>query len=176
MKNLRTIMIMAVAVVMSLSLAACGSKGTGTDISETQNFNVTTAPDLSGITQFNGEICNIDDVHSTSQEDSDDPNTVQFSGKIDSIDGDEAIVTPDEGEDILNSGDAVRVNIAKYSKPLKVGDAVTIYYDGEIMESYPLQINLLGISDEMFDIKEPSNSADSGKVAAFDNPEVLDKQ
>ncbi len=133
MKNFRTIMIMAVAIVMSLSLAACGSKDTAPDSSE-----------------------------------------LQFSGKIDSIDGDEALVTPDEGEDIRSSGDAVRINIADYSKPLNVGDTVTIYYDGVIMESYPLQINLLGINDEMFDIEEPSNSVDSNESVTFDNPEVLE--
>ena len=133
MKNFRTIMIMAVAIVMSLSLAACGSKAA--------------APDSSDL---------------------------QFSGKIDSIDGDEAIVTPDEGEDICSSGDAVRINIADYSKPLNVGDNVTIYYDGVIMESYPLQINLLGINDEMFNIEESSNSADSNESVTFDNPEVLE--
>lgn len=149
MKNYRTILIMATAVVMSLSLAACGSKDTGKDISETQNVNV-------------GQV----------SVDSDSSDTAQFSGKIDSINGDEAIVTPDEGEDILNSGDAVRINIADYCKPLNVGDTVTIYYDSKIMESYPLQINLLGINDEMFDIEEPGNSADSGEAFTFDNLEV----
>ncbi|WP_324822396.1 hypothetical protein [Sinanaerobacter sp. ZZT-01] len=92
---------------------------------------------------------------------------VQFKGKIDSIDGDGAIVTPDEGEEIRSSGDAVRINIADYSKTLNVGDAVTIYYDGIIMESYPLQINILGINDEMFDIEEPSNGADSSEAVTF---------
>ena len=87
------------------------------------------------------------------------PDMVQFKGIIESIDGNEAIVTPDEGEDILSSGDAVRVNIADYSKPLKAGDAVTIYYDGIIMESYPLQINVLGINDETFEIKEPAKDS-----------------
>lgn len=42
------------------------------------------------------------------------PDTAQFKGVIDSIDGDEAIVTPDEGEDIRRSGDAVTVYIADY--------------------------------------------------------------
>lgn len=149
MKNFKTIVIMVLAIVMSLSLAACGSKGTGKDIKETQNVNAETAtstPNLSG--------------------------TAHFSGKIASIDGDKAIVTPDKGEDILNSGNAIRINIAKYSKPLKAGDAVTIYYDGVIMESYPLQINLLGINDEMFDIEEPSNSPDSNEAVTTNNPEV----
>ena len=60
-----------------------------------------------------------------------------------------------------------------YSKSLKVGDAVTIYYDGTIMESYPLQINVLGINDEMFDIEEP-DSADSDEAVSVENPEASD--
>lgn len=149
MKNFKTIVIMVMAVVMCLSLAACGSKGIGKDIKETQNVNVETA--TTAPAPFD---------------------TAHFSGKIASIDGDEAIVTPNKGEDILNSGNAIRINIAKYSKPLKAGDAVTIYYDGVIMESYPLQINLLGINDEMFDIEEPSNSPDLNEAVTTDNPKV----
>ena len=85
MKKLRTIIILALTVVMCLSLAACGSK----DISETPSESAD---------KFT--------------EDPESPDTVQFKGKIDSIDGNEAIVTPDEGEDILSSGDAVRVDIS----------------------------------------------------------------
>ena len=95
------------------------------------------------------------------------PEMKQFVGVIDSIDGDEAIVTPDEGEDIRSSGDAVFVCIADYSKPLKVGDVVTVYFDGTIMESYPLQINVLGINDEMFEIEVPADC---------ENPDAADAQ
>jgi len=159
MKKNRTIMLMTLGCVMCLSLTAyaCVATDSKKSILDSQVELKTpiTAPALEGEITDGTKVLDV----------------VQFKGKIYSIDGDEAIATPDEGEDIRSSGDAVRINIADYSKPLNVGDAVTIYYDGVIMESYPLQINLLGINDEMFDIEEPSNSADSGEAVTFDNPE-----
>lgn len=159
MKRNRTIMLMTLGCVMCLSLTAyaCVATDSKESILDSQVELKTPITALA----LEGEITDGTEVL----------DVVQFTGKIDSIDGDGAIVTPDEGEDIRSSGDAVRINIANYSKPLNVGDAVTIYYDGVIMESYPLQINLLGINDEMFDIEEPSSSADSGEAVTFDNPE-----
>ncbi len=157
MKKKRTIIFIALGCVMCLSLTAYAC--IVTDSKESiQGSQPITAPALEGENTNGTEVLDV----------------VKFKGKIDSIDGDGAIVTPDEGEDIRSSGDAVRINIADYSKPLNVGDAVTIYYDGVIMESYPLQINLLGINDEMFDIEEPGNSTDSGESVTFNNPEVLE--
>ncbi len=162
MKKNKTIMLMTLGCVMCFSLTAYACVATDSKESildsQVELKMPITAPALEG-----GIIDGIEVL-----------DVVQFKGKIDSIDGDGAIVTPDKGEDIRSSGDAVRINIADYSKPLNVGDAVRIYYDGVIMESCPLQINLLGINDEMFDIEKPSNSADSGEVVTFDNPEVLE--
>ncbi len=69
---------------------------------------------------------------------------VKFEGKIDSIENGTAIVIPNGDEQyILSSGDKVKVNIS--SDNFKVNDEVVITYDGSIMESYPLQINLIKI-------------------------------
>ncbi len=143
MKKNRTIMLLTLGCVMCLSLTAYAyyaptdSKESTLD-NQVESKMPIIAPALEGKIIDGTEVTDVE----------------QFKGDIDSIDGDGAIVTPDEGEDIRSSGDAVRINIANYSKPLNVGDAVTIYYDGVIMESYPLQINLLGINDEMFDMEE----------------------
>jgi hypothetical protein len=164
MKKFRTIIFMALAAVMCFGLAtyACKETDTGTEQTiQDDQVKKSKEPTIAPIPEDEG---------------TDSLDVVQFKGKIDSIDGEEAIVTPDEGEDIRSSGDAIRINIADYSKPLKVGDAVTIYYDGIIMESYPLQINVLGINNEMFEIEEPSNSDDSDEAVSFDNPEALDYQ
>lgn len=151
MKKFKTIIFMMPAVVMCLSLGIYGCKATGTEQTIQDDQVKTKAPTTTGTPE--GDVTKGTDA----------PDVVQFKGKIVSIDGDEAIVTPDEGEDIRRSSDAVRVNIAYYSKPLKAGDAVTIYYDGVIMDSYPLQINVLGINNEMFQIEDP-----------LANPEALD--
>lgn len=156
MKKIRTITVLALAITMCFSIAACGSKDnikTDDDILETQD-------------QSTGDA-------------TEGPNTseaVHFKGVIDSIDGNEAIVTPDEGEDIRSSGDAVVVYIADYSKSLKVGDSVTIYYDGTVMESYPLQINVLGINDEMFEIEEPADCDNLDEAVSFENPDAPDTE
>ncbi len=69
----------------------------------------------------------------------------EFSGMIESIDGDSAIILVDENESyISSSGDRVVVNIDD-NKDLVVGDYVMVEYSGEIMESYPLQVNVIGI-------------------------------
>jgi len=152
MKKNRKIMLMTLGCVMCLSLTAYAYAPTESILdSQAELKTPITALVLEGESIDGTEVIDV----------------AQFKGNIDSIDGDEAIVTPDEGEDIRSSGDAVRINIANYSKPLNVGDAVTIYYDGVVMESYPLQINLLGINDEMFDIEGPSNSADSCDAVTF---------
>lgn len=149
MKKMKTMMALILAVIMCLSLAACGSKGDS---------------------DTDGDILETDDQ--ITDESTNTPDTVQFKGVIDSIDGDEAIITPDEDEDIRRSGDAVSVYIAEYSKTLKVGDAVTIYYDGTVMESYPLQINVLGINDEMFEVEEHTDCDNPEEGVAFENPDA----
>ncbi|AWW28089.1 hypothetical protein ACIZ62_14270 [Acetobacterium carbinolicum] len=157
MKKNKTIMLLTLGCVMSLSLTAYACVATNSKDSildsQVELKMPITAPALEGEITDDAEVLDV----------------VQFKGKIDSIDGDEAIVTPDKGEDIRSSGDAVRINIADYSKPLNKGYSVTIYYDGVIMDSYPLQINLLGINDEMFDIEEPSISDDFDEAVSFDN-------
>lgn len=76
--------------------------------------------------------------------------TYSFEGVIASIDGLSAIVTPNEGEEIRKSGDKVSVYFGDNEavKKFNVGDKITVTYDGDIMESYPLQINLISIEKE----------------------------
>lgn len=62
----------------------------------------------------------------------------EFSGIIESIEGTSALVFITEG-DILASGDKVYVELD--NSEFKEGDEVTVTYDGNVMESYPLQIN-----------------------------------
>lgn len=81
MKKMRTMMVLTLAVIMCLSLAAC-SKG-----------DINSDGDIMEQDQSTGDITESTTTH----------DTVQFKGVIDSIDGDEAIVTPDEGEDIRRS-------------------------------------------------------------------------
>ncbi|MDW2798753.1 hypothetical protein RZO55_14315 [Clostridium boliviensis] len=157
MKKNKTIMLMTLGCVMCLSITAYAYINTDSKESILNKTPITAPTQESEI-----------------PDGTEAPGVVKFKGKIASIDGDEAIVMPDEGEDIRSSGDAICINIADYSKPLNAGDTVTIYYDGIIMESYPLQINLLGINDEMFHIKEPGNGEDLDEGVTFDNAEVLE--
>ncbi len=63
-----------------------------------------------------------------------------FSGVIEELDGNNAIVVPDESERyIISAADRVYVALP-YDIEFNVGDKVTVEYDGELRESYPLQI------------------------------------
>lgn len=68
-----------------------------------------------------------------------------FTGVITQIIGSTLIIEPNEDEDIRSSGDAVSVVINRDIEKYSAGDTVMVEYDGNIMESYPLQINMLGI-------------------------------
>jgi hypothetical protein len=61
----------------------------------------------------------------------------EFYGTIDSIEGTTALVNITEGE-ILASGDKVYVELN--DSEFKIGDEIVVTYDGNVMESYPLQI------------------------------------
>ncbi len=75
-------------------------------------------------------------------------NIFQFKGVIKEINENTAIVTPDEGEMILSSGNAVKISLPN-AHEFKIGEKVIVHYDGKIMESDPLQINTeLVISEE----------------------------
>jgi len=67
-----------------------------------------------------------------------------FSGVIEEIDGDKALVYITNGE-ILLSGNKVYINLK--DENLTSGIFVYVTYTGEIKESYPLQIEQLSISE-----------------------------
>jgi len=68
---------------------------------------------------------------------------VSFTGVISEISGTSAIVIPNEGEPIRSSGDKVSISIEEGA--FEVGDIVIIVHSPEVMESYPLQINMISI-------------------------------
>ena len=70
---------------------------------------------------------------------------VTFKGVIIEWSETTAVVTPDEGEQILNSGDKVVVDMTKGDGKFTLGDRVLVTYDGTVMESYPLQIRTIRV-------------------------------
>lgn len=68
----------------------------------------------------------------------------EFKGTIKEINGSQAIVTVDEGENIRRSGDLVEVDLSKNKDTeFKLGDRVKVGYDGSVMEKYPLGIKTI---------------------------------
>ena len=67
-----------------------------------------------------------------------------FTGTVLEVSEFGLMVEPDEGEDIRRSGDLVSVSLnVEYEDgktDYSVGDKVTVYYDGSVAESYPLQV------------------------------------
>ncbi|ONI45864.1 hypothetical protein AN642_01160 [Epulopiscium sp. SCG-B10WGA-EpuloA2] len=80
-----------------------------------------------------------------------EPFVAIFKGIIEEIYSSSAIVTPnDDQTHILLSGDKVEVGLSNFDDNFIVGDEIVVYYTGEIMESYPLQINevdIIGIDE-----------------------------
>ncbi len=71
---------------------------------------------------------------------------VTFIGKIESIDGQTAIVKIEEGEKILKSGDKAGVDISVAGDiEFKIGDKIKVKHSGEVMEKYPLGINTISV-------------------------------
>ncbi len=93
-----------------------------------------------------------------------------FRGVIEEMSDSTATVAPnDDQEHILSSGDKVKVNLSVSDGKFEVGDEIVVYYTGEIMESYPLQINTVDVElSEDFDqtIDDNANSSDDDKVVS----------
>lgn len=68
---------------------------------------------------------------------------VTFSGEIIEIQESSAIIEVFEGEAIRSSGDKVSIDISQNDDTFAVGDIVKVTYDGSVMESYPLQVNVI---------------------------------
>lgn len=64
-----------------------------------------------------------------------------FTGTVEELNQSMAIILIEEG-DILNSGNRVSVDVSSADEPIEVGDQVRVGYEGGVMESYPLQINM----------------------------------
>jgi hypothetical protein len=89
-----------------------------------------------------------------------------FAGVVSEILDGEVIVAPNEGEEILSSGDLVIVNIGE-DEDFAVGDNVLVFYDGELMESYPLQVNVVLIEKV---VSEEYN--EEGELPIIDGGEI----
>lgn len=67
-----------------------------------------------------------------------------FEGTVIEVGQTYVIVEPIEGEEIRQSGSKVSITVDE-DVQLEVGDAVRVIHEGPIMESFPLQINLIEI-------------------------------
>ncbi len=91
-----------------------------------------------------------------------------FRGIIDEINDSVAIVIPNsDQEHILSSGDKVTVNLSDFDSEFAVGDEIVVYYTGDIMESYPLQIDTVDV--ELAEDFDQMLSGDNENVDSSDN-------
>lgn len=72
--------------------------------------------------------------------------THEFSGEVIELSDTFAVILIDENESIRSSGDKVSINFGETD--LSIGDKIIVKYDGVIMESYPLQVNVLSIEKQ----------------------------
>lgn len=68
-----------------------------------------------------------------------------FSGTIKQVEQNLFFVEPDEGEEIRKSGDSVMIGKLKLDTNVKfeIGEHIRVIYDGDVMETYPLQIKAI---------------------------------
>lgn len=111
------------------------------------------------LVKFDGYI-SIDDPDLNNSIDDSVEITDSFIGVIEEIDGNNAIVLPNEGEEIRASGDKVSIVLAD-NHEFVVGDKVSVFYDGDIMESYPLQVNTVLVEKYQENNKNYSDNATS---------------
>ncbi|MDZ7834793.1 MAG: DUF3221 domain-containing protein [Alkalibacterium sp.] len=67
-----------------------------------------------------------------------------FEGTVIRVNDSSVVVEPFEGEEIRRSGTEVSISV-KEDMELEIGDRVKVTHEGEVMESHPLQINLIEI-------------------------------
>lgn len=71
-----------------------------------------------------------------------------FRGRVVEVGNTFIIVEPFAGESIIKSSDKVSVSIIDSKVKYNLGDIVKVTYTGEVMESYPVQINEISIEIE----------------------------
>ena len=72
--------------------------------------------------------------------------TETFKGIVEEVYDKSVLVKVDQGETITSSGDKVIVGTAVLGDTkLSLGDYIEVTYDGQVMESWPLQINVISI-------------------------------
>ena len=67
-----------------------------------------------------------------------------FEGTVIRVNGSGVVIEPFEDEEIRRSGTEVSV-VVEEDMGLEIGDRVKVTHEGEVMESHPLQINLIEI-------------------------------
>lgn len=67
--------------------------------------------------------------------------TASFTGVIEEITGGSAVVWVSGNESGLRRGDRVIISLAKAGEPLRGGDRVRVGFDGDLAETYPIQVN-----------------------------------
>lgn len=94
----------------------------------------------------------------------------KFIGKITEKSGTNLIVTPNSNEDIAKSSNKISIQ-SEYD--FKIGDMVLVTYTGFIMETYPAQVDLVGV--ERYFINETSTkyTALNDLSEAFNTKEAL---
>ena len=70
-----------------------------------------------------------------------------FEGTVAVVEAEESIliVEPHEGESIRQSGTLVSLSVPEDHAYYEVGDTVRVTHEGPVMESHPLQVNLISI-------------------------------
>ncbi len=100
---------------------------------------------------------------------------VEFIGTITEINGQIAIVSAEEVEDIRRSGDLVEVDLSKNKEvEFRVGDKVKVVYDGAIQEKYPLGINTVFVELLERKLNHIEKKTTYDKVSAYMKKESIE--
>ncbi len=81
-----------------------------------------------------------------------------FKGKVKELNDGSAILIIGKDEDDFQEGDLVVIELPE-GYQLEVGEEVTVEYDGRIMESYPLQVNVMSVNGVQMDEAVQTNES-----------------
>lgn len=145
---MKRVVILVIAVIMILSLAACANKD---EDQNTATATPTQSPTMSPMMSPTMSPAVSPDMTATVSPGANGNGNgtvdeMMFTGTVSSVNGQTIVVTPNEGEKILSTGDKIEVNIGR-DHNFTVGDNVRVSYEGDVMDGDPAKVNATKVEE-----------------------------
>lgn len=126
--KMKRVLILVLAAILIFAFAACANKDDENTATPTPAQSPTASPTMTGTPMGENGNNGTDTTPGNGE-----ATGSMFTGTVSSINGKTIVVTPNEGEDILSSGDKIEVTIDT-DHNFAVGDKVKVSYEGDVMD------------------------------------------